>query len=93
LNEQQANGRHGFLGRASSHLDEVELSYFGHLKVALTIGGTMVGAGLACLLHGIFPAIFQTNASRTIKRLNDHIEGRSGAPHHREPHHALEFEI
>lgn len=92
MSEQQG-GERGLVGRASGHLKDVELSYLGHLKVALTIGGTMIGAGLACLAHGVFPGIFQTNASRTIKRLHDHIEGRSGAPQYLEPHNALEYEI
>ena len=33
----------------------------------------MLGGGLACLLHGIFPFLFVTTGSQTIQRLHDRM--------------------
>ncbi len=54
-------------GRA--HLAEVGESYFEHMRFALMVGALAAGAGLACMLHAIFPAICQTTCSRTVDLL------------------------
>ena len=67
-----------------THLEEVGLGYFAHLRRALRIGGRLLGAGLACLVHGVFPGLFTHTASRTIAGLNeelDQISAPSAPPH------------
>jgi uncharacterized protein YjeT (DUF2065 family) len=64
------------LGRSRDHLVGVGESYLEHMRFAASVGVTMVGAGLACILHGLLPALFPTTASRAIRRLHAVIERR-----------------
>jgi hypothetical protein len=69
------------------------MGYGAHLGRAWKIGGTLVAAGGACFVHGLFPSLFSDKASKTIIRL--HEEVKHGAPQGspgREPV-LLEFEI
>lgn len=63
-----------------SHLEEVGLGYFAHLRRAFGIGGRLLGAGLACLIHGVFPRLFTHTASRTITALNEELADIPTAP-------------
>jgi len=78
------------IGSGRTHLEEAGMSYGAHLKRATRIGGRLVGAGGACLVHGLFPGMFTETATRTIIRLNDEV--KKGPPHKGEPF-LLEFEI
>ena len=40
------------------------------------IGGAMILGGFACLLHGIFPFLFVTTGSETIKTLSETCAAR-----------------
>ena len=67
-----------------THLEEVGLGYFAHLRRALRIGTRLLGAGFACLIHGLFPGLFTHTASRTIGGLHRELEeipGSSPSPH------------
>jgi hypothetical protein len=66
----------GIVGRGAAHLAENDLGYFAHLRVALRIGASLIGAGLACLVHGLVPGAFTTAASRTVRRLHASFEQR-----------------
>jgi Family of unknown function (DUF6356) len=75
--------------RCRDHLDAVGEDYGAHRRFASFVGWSMVVAGVACILHGLVPAVFTDTASRTIRRLHAVIEhreahheaaGRSGAP-------------
>ena len=66
----------GFASRSRAHLESAGESYFEHMGVATRIGGLLVVAGLACLVHAIFPGLCTDRASRTIRRLHDRIEQR-----------------
>lgn len=74
--------------RCRDHLDTVGEDYGAHRRFAFSVGWSMVIAGIACILHGLVPAIFTDTASRTIRRLHAVIERReahampaaSGAP-------------
>lgn len=44
---------------------------------ALRFGGTMVAGGLACMIHGIVPALFTTTGSGTVRRLHARMQGRA----------------
>jgi hypothetical protein len=44
-------------------------SYLQHQQHALTFGATMVVAGIACMVHALVPAFFETTGSRAVTRL------------------------
>lgn len=65
-------------GTARRHLDEAGMSYGAHLRRAWRVGGAMLTAGCACLIHGLIPGLFTTKASRTIVRLNEEVSATNG---------------
>jgi len=44
-------------------------SYLQHQQHALAFGVTMVAAGIACIVHALVPALFETTGSRAVTRL------------------------
>ena len=56
-----------------SHLTEAGVNYFAHLQRATRIGGSLMAAGAACLVHGLLPGLFTTKASRTVIKLHEEI--------------------
>lgn len=73
------------------HLNETGMSYAAHLKRASRVGSRMLAAGGACMVHGLFPNLFCTTATRTILRLNEEL--KSGPAHGGREPALLEFEI
>jgi len=64
--------------RASrAHLAEVGESYFEHMRFALLVGALAAGAGLACMLHAIVPAVCERTCSRTVASLQRLFADRS----------------
>ncbi|HVP34413.1 MAG TPA: DUF6356 family protein [Steroidobacteraceae bacterium] len=57
----------------TEHPASVGESYLEHLGRATGFGLRMVGAGLACLVHGFLPFLFVKTGSRTISDLNDRM--------------------
>ena len=55
------------------------MSWWSHGLGAIRIGGRMVGAGLACMVHAIVPALFTETAGRTVKSLGREMERRKAA--------------
>jgi Family of unknown function (DUF6356) len=47
----------------TKHPASVGETYFAHLGSAGGFGSRMITAGLACLVHGIFPFLFQRTGS------------------------------
>jgi hypothetical protein len=66
----------GILKSSRRHLDLVGESYSAHQRFATKIGLTMITAGSAAVIHGVAPFLFQSTASRTIRRLAALIESR-----------------
>jgi hypothetical protein len=60
-----------------AHPRSVNESYPEHAAIALRVAARMMGAGLAAMVHGVFPCLFETTASRTIKTLHNEIAARS----------------
>jgi len=60
----------------TEHPASVGESYFGHLLQASTFGLRMIFAGVACVLHGIFPFLFVTTGSDAMKGLNEEMSAR-----------------
>ncbi len=63
------------------HPNAVGESYGEHFGVATTFGTTLIVAGIASVLHGVFPWMFETTGSRTVKKLYHQITGRGPAQH------------
>jgi len=57
----------------TEHPASVGESYLEHMGVAFSFGGRMLAAGVACLLHGIFPFLFTRTGSRTITELHERM--------------------
>lgn len=60
-----------------AHPRSVNESYPEHAAIALRVAARMMGAALAAMVHGVFPCLFETTASRTIKALHNEIAARS----------------
>lgn len=64
------------------HPASVGETYGEHLVFATEVGGRMVLAGLACLLHGIFPFLFERSGSRAIIDLHGRVTSGARARLH-----------
>jgi hypothetical protein len=64
----------------TKHPKEVGESYGEHLATASLFGFKMIGAGLAALVHGIFPFLFVETGSRTLRRLHGRLTKRVDKP-------------
>ena len=53
----------------TKHLKESNLTYFQHMRRALSISCNLMTASAACLIHAFLPFVFETSASSTIKDL------------------------
>ena len=60
-------------GLFTKHPHSVGESYLQHLRSAVAFGGRMIAAGVACMLHGIFPFLFVSTGSRTVRHLHDRM--------------------
>ena len=58
------------------HPVSVGESYGQHAGFALGLGLRMIWAGLACMVHGLFPFLFVKTGSRCIRELNDCLQER-----------------
>lgn len=77
-------------GTGRRHLAETGMDYGAHRRRAWRVGGAMLTAGGACIVHGLVPGLFSDTATRTITRLNDELKA---APGHKAAPALLEFEI
>ncbi len=64
----------------TKHPTEIGESYGEHFGAASRFGLRMIGGGLACLVHGVFPFLFTTTGSRTIRELHSGMTKRADAP-------------
>ena len=58
------------------HPANVGETYGQHLRFAAGFAGSMLGGGLACLVHAFFPFLFQTSGSRTVRKLHQRLGTR-----------------
>ena len=63
------------------HPNAVGESYGEHFGAATKFGVTMIAGGVAAVLHGVFPWMFETTGSRAVKALYPQITGRGPAQH------------
>ncbi len=79
----------------TEHPASVGQSYGAHLLFAARVGGRMMLGGLACVIHGLLPFLFQTTGSRTIRALHDevarprHADGEGRGPGTTEPEYLI----
>jgi Family of unknown function (DUF6356) len=62
------------------HPVEMGESYGEHLAKASLFGLAMIGGGLACIVHGVFPFLFERTGSETVRRLNGTLVKRVDKP-------------
>ena len=55
------------------HLKEHNISYESHLKRTISISCRMIYGGIAILIHGVYPSLFETTASNIIKDLHTEL--------------------
>ncbi|KEQ51640.1 DUF6356 family protein [Sphingobium chlorophenolicum] len=67
------------------HPRDVNESYGQHFHVATRFGFLMVRAGLACMIHGLVPALFTRTGSATVKRLYGEMRQRQPDLAERQP--------
>ena len=58
----------------TAHPREVGETYFEHALFACRYGAKMTLGGIAALLHGMLPFLFQTTGSRVTRELNAALE-------------------
>ena len=58
------------------HPRSVNETYREHMAMAWSFAIPMLLGGLACLVHGIFPFLFETTGSRCVKRLHERLDRR-----------------
>ncbi|GGK35310.1 DUF6356 family protein [Salinarimonas ramus] len=68
----------------TAHPASVGESYVEHMGVAFSFGGRMLAAGLACLVHGIFPFLFTKTGSKTVTELHERMVRNRVRHAHRE---------
>tara|TARA_R110002060_G_scaffold16634_1_gene23094 strand:+ start:181 stop:399 length:219 start_codon:yes stop_codon:yes gene_type:complete len=55
------------------HLEENKISYYNHMKRAVSISYQLLIASVACGIHSIIPFVFAKSASTIIKKLSKEI--------------------
>ena len=63
----------------TTHPRAIGESYFAHQRVAFGFAVSLLLAGLAAAVHGIFPCLFETTGSRAVARLHARMAARGGA--------------
>ena len=63
-----------------NHPRSLGMSWREHGAGAIVIGARMVGAGIACMVHAVVPALFTETAGKTVMSLHDHmVKRKAGA--------------
>ena len=62
--------------QCKKHLEDAGESYGEHMVFAMTVGLMAVGAGLACLVHALIPALCKHRCSETVRALYRLFENR-----------------
>ena len=68
------------IAASRAHLDASGETYFEHMRFAATVGAMAMAAGLACLIHGLIPALCTRTCSQTIGRLRVLFDDRRALP-------------
>jgi hypothetical protein len=55
------------------HPQSVGEGYFEHMGVAFSFGFAMLGAAVACIIHGLVPGLFKSTGSKAICCLHERL--------------------
>ena len=55
------------------HPETVGETYTEHMGTAFSFGWNMIFSGLACVIHGIFPFLFENTGSKKITELHERM--------------------
>ena len=58
---------------SQEHLNEVNETYFQHMRIAFKIGFTMLVTGIFCLIHGLIPSLFKKTGSNQIAKMYEMV--------------------
>ena len=58
---------------SQNHLNEVNETYFQHMRIAFKIGFTMLVTGVICLIHGLIPGLFKKTGSNQIAKMYEMV--------------------
>ncbi len=64
----------------TSHPHSLGETYGQHFRYAMLTGLKITFAGLACIIHSIFPFMFITTASDSLKEIHQNIADRKTPP-------------
>lgn len=62
----------------AAHPRSLGESYFTHQRAAFHYAASLLLAGMAAAVHGVFPCLFGTTGSRTVARLHSDMAARTG---------------
>ena len=51
------------------HLEENNITYLSHMKIALTISALSIYAAICVFIHSIFPNLFENTATNISKKI------------------------
>jgi hypothetical protein len=58
---------------SQEHLNEVNETYFQHMRIAFKIGFTMLVTGVFCLIHGLILSLFKKTGSNQIAKMYEMV--------------------
>jgi hypothetical protein len=58
---------------SQEHLNEVNETYFQHMRIAFKIGFTMLVIGVFCLMHVLVPSLFKKTGSNQIAKMYEMV--------------------
>ena len=64
----------------TKHPRQVGESYAEHMAAAAGFGWTLTAAGIACMIHAVFPFLFEKTASHCVARLHGTMSLRGRLP-------------
>ena len=64
----------------TEHPASVGETYWQHFRFAAKVFRSLSKAAFACLVHAVFPPLFQKTASTEIRSLHEGIESRANTP-------------
>lgn len=76
LEDTSSAPRPNFLRAFSDHPASVGETYWQHARFAAGFSLQLFAAAFAALIHALIPPVFETTASRIVRRLHARIEAR-----------------
>jgi hypothetical protein len=60
------------------HLKDRDVDYWEHFQQAMRISGSLISAGFKCAVHAVWPDVWETSASDTVRELSAHFKAEEG---------------